>query len=160
MSRRQVLLLPAFLLAMWLVLTEALTVGQTVLGVVLSLFLYWAAASLRPLRSHPKRPLTILRLLMVIMVDIVKSNFELAALIWRRPKQGLQPRFIHIPLELRDPHGLAMLACILTYIPGTVWAGLSDDNVLTLHVFNLHDPTYWERTVKMRYERPLKEIFE
>jgi multicomponent K+:H+ antiporter subunit E len=160
MSWRHVFLLPAFLLTLWLVLGETLTAGQMVLGAMLSLFLYWAAGSLRPLHSQPKRPLTILALLIVIIFDIVKSSLEVAALIWRRPKQGLQPRFIHIPLELRDAHGLAMLACILTYIPGTVWAGLSDDYVLTLHVFNLHDPAYWERMVKMRYERPLKEIFE
>jgi multicomponent K+:H+ antiporter subunit E len=122
--------------------------------------LYWAAGSLRPLRSRPKRPWTVLRLLMVIVFDIVHSNFELAMLIWRTPQRGLQPRFMCIPLELRDPHGLAMLACILTYIPGTVWVGLSEDYVLMLHVFNMHDPAHCERTVKMRYERPLREIFE
>ncbi|WP_211242685.1 Na+/H+ antiporter subunit E, partial [Halopseudomonas bauzanensis] len=33
----------------------------------------------------------------------------------------LNSQFIRIPLDLRDPHGLAVLACIINSTPGTVW---------------------------------------
>jgi multicomponent K+:H+ antiporter subunit E len=50
---------------------------------------------------------------------------------------------------------------IVTATPGTVWAGLSDDrSVLTLHVLDLRDPDAYRRTIKGRYETPLREIFE
>ena len=66
-----------------------------------------------------------------------------------------------IPLDLRDPYGLATLACIICATPGTVWAGLSPDGCsLTIHVLDLQDEEAWVRTIKQRYERPLMEIFE
>jgi len=34
--------------------------------------------------------------------------------------------FLHIPLDLRDPHGLAVLAAIITSTP-TSWVGVSTD---------------------------------
>jgi multicomponent K+:H+ antiporter subunit E len=66
-----------------------------------------------------------------------------------------------IPLDLRDPYGLAALACIITATPGTVWAGLSPDGgTLTIHVLDLQDEEAWVRIIKQRYERRLMEIFE
>ena len=47
---------------------------------------------------------------------------------------------MQIPLDLQDAHGLAVLACIVTSTPGTVWVGLSPDGAtLTLHVLDLDD---------------------
>ncbi|HEX9772068.1 MAG TPA: Na+/H+ antiporter subunit E, partial [Steroidobacteraceae bacterium] len=69
--------------------------------------------------------------------------------------------FLAIPLDLRDPHGLAVLAMILTSTPGTIWVDLSPDGgTLTLHILDLRDEAEWIRTIKHRYERPLMEIFE
>jgi multicomponent K+:H+ antiporter subunit E len=66
-----------------------------------------------------------------------------------------------IPIDMRDQYGLAMLACIITATPGTVWAGLSQDGrALTIHVLDLQDEETWVRTIKQRYEWPLMEIFE
>ena len=75
----------------------------------------------------------------------------------RQPTIG----FLKIPLDLRDPHGLAMLSIIVTGTPGTVWSGHDPTtNVLTLHVLDLQDEDAWIHTIKDRYERPLMEIFE
>ena len=66
-----------------------------------------------------------------------------------------------IQLDMRAPHGLAMLSIIVTATPGTVWAGHdAERNVLTLHVLDLQDEAAWVHTIKHRYERPLMEIFE
>lgn len=154
------LLMPALLLAIWLLLNETLAVGDIILGSVLALLLAWAAMALRPLRSTPKRGLVLIRLLAHVAVDITKSNVAVARLIWLGPLSHT-PGFIRIPIEMRDPHGLAALACIITYTPGTVWAGFSENSsVLTLHVLDLKDENYWITLIKQRYETPLKEIFE
>jgi len=152
--------LPLILLIVWLLLNESLSTGYIVLGAILSLLLAWAAMALRPLRSEPKRPLVILRLLARGAKDIIKSNFEVARLIWLGPSSHT-PGFLRIPLQMRDPHGLAVLACFITYTPGTVWAGYSQtDNVLTLHVLDLKDEAEWIRLIQEDYERLLMEIFE
>jgi multicomponent K+:H+ antiporter subunit E len=69
--------------------------------------------------------------------------------------------FLEIPLELRDPHGLVVLAVIVTSTPGTSWAGVSPGGrTLTLHVLDLKDEEGWIRLIKERYERPLLRIFQ
>ena len=154
------LLLPTLLTGLWLLLNQTLEPSQIVAGALISLLLSWAAMKLRPMRSTPRKPLTILRLFFCVCYDITKSNIDVFKIIWFKPKTHT-PGFIRIPLELRDPHGLAALACIVTYTPGTVWSGYSEKSgVMTLHVLDLEDAQYWIDLIKNRYERPLKEIFE
>lgn len=53
----------------------------------------------------------------------------------------LKPCFIEIPLQLRDPNALAVLAMIFCLTPGTAWGELSfDRSKLLIHMFDLEDP--------------------
>ncbi|MDY0272428.1 MAG: Na+/H+ antiporter subunit E [Advenella sp.] len=151
----------AFLLLIWMLLANALSIGQFILGAILSLGLILASQRLRPLHGHPKKTLTILKLIFLVIVDIAYSNWVVGILILKGKKAHRTPGFINIPLDLRDPHGLAMLSCIITYTPGTVWSGLTeDDYILRLHVLNLKEESEWIHTIKNRYEANLMEIFE
>ncbi len=156
------LVLPAVLLALWLLLNDSLSAGHIALGLLLAVLLAGALAAsrLRPLRASPQRPLVALKLIGQVGWDIIKSNIQVARIIWQDKHSDATPGFIKIPLLLRDPHGLAALACILTYTPGTVWSEYSDkDGMLTLHVLDLKDEQAWLDIVQLRYERPLLEIF-
>ena len=65
------------------------------------------------------------------------------------------------PLDLRDPYGLAALACIVTSTPGTLWVSFdAATGMLMIHVLDLVDESEWVRTIKDRYEQLLMEIFE
>jgi len=154
-------LLSVFLLGLWLLLNQTLALGQVLLGAALAIYAPIATASLRPTPVRVRRPLAVLRLLGRVAVDIVKSNIAVAGVILGGRKRRQNSGFMRIPLDMRDPHGLASLACILTGCPGTVWAGLTDDGeVLTLHVLDLQDEDEWIDIVKNRYEKLLMEIFE
>ncbi|HUG58817.1 MAG TPA: Na+/H+ antiporter subunit E [Candidimonas sp.] len=155
------LILPLLLLALWLLLNDTLSPGQFVLGAILALLLGWAAMALRPLQAYPKKPLVAIKLIWHVAVDIFHSNIAVARIIWLGSKANATPGFVKIPLRIRDPHGLAALACIVTYTPGTVWSDFSeDDGLLVLHVLDLKDENQWLHTIQYRYERPLMEIFE
>ena len=66
-----------------------------------------------------------------------------------------------MPLQLRDPNALAVLATIVCITPGTAWAELSlDRSMLLLHVLEVEDAAAIAADIKQRYERPLMEIFE
>jgi multicomponent K+:H+ antiporter subunit E len=157
------LALPLILLILWLLLNDSLSIGNIALGAILAALLGLAlsASKLRPVRAYPKHPVTILLLIWHVAVDITRSNIAVARLIWLGKRAGATPGFLKIPLRIRDPHGLAALACIVTYTPGTVWSDYSEaDDLLTLHVLDLKDEAEWFRTIQQRYERPLMEIFE
>ncbi|MGB7480204.1 MAG: Na+/H+ antiporter subunit E [Burkholderiaceae bacterium] len=149
------------LLALWLLLNDTLAPRQWLFGLLLAVLVLLFSAKGRLLQARPRRALLALSLLGHVCADIVHSNFMVAGIVFRARRRPPNSQLMQIPLELRDPHGLAMLACIITATPGTVWAGLSADGaVLTLHVLDLHDEQAWIRTIKERYEQPLKEIFE
>lgn len=158
MRRLYWFLLPLVLLALWLVLNQSLSAGQIALGAALALWLGYASTRLRPLRSRPHRLLLFPGLLWRVAVDIAKSNIAVGRLIIDHRRE-FNPGYVHIPLDLRDPHAQALLGCIVTYTPGTVWVDVSD-NTLTLHVLDLENEQAWIDLIKQRYERTLKEIFE
>jgi multicomponent K+:H+ antiporter subunit E len=102
-----------------------------------------------------------IRLAGLVLADIVRSNIAVASIILGPGKRRERSGFVDIPLELRDPYGLATLACIITATPGTLWVSFdSATGVVMIHVLDLIDESEWVRIVKHRYERLLREIFE
>lgn len=152
-------LLSAALLAVWLLLNNTLAPGQALLGALLALALPLLTDRLRCERARMRRPLQAARLLMVVLVDIVLANIEVARRILG-PESALRPRFVWLPLDIRDPHGIAVLAGIITLTPGTVSSDLTADRrYLLVHAFNCDDPAALVASIKQRYEYPLMEIF-
>jgi multicomponent K+:H+ antiporter subunit E len=154
-------LLSAALLLLWLALARSLSAGQIIMGAALAFTVPLITTSLRPATVRVRRPLVILRYLYAVVHDVIVSNVQVAwgVLVWRwRPAQA---RFVVIPLDLRDPHGLAVLAIVTTIVPGTVWSEIAlDRRALLLHVWNVSDEADFIRRYKVRYEQPLLEIFE
>jgi multicomponent K+:H+ antiporter subunit E len=151
--------LVAVLAGLWLLLNQSVTPGHVILGVLLALLLTWAASTLRPLHARIRRVDVAAGLILVVLKDIVLNNLHVARIVLGPRAPRIRSGFVRIPLELRDPHGLAALAIIVTATPGTVWAGLSND-MLTLHVLDLEDEHAVIGLIKQRYERPLMRIFE
>jgi multicomponent K+:H+ antiporter subunit E len=95
-----------------------------------------------------------------VLADIIRSNISVAGIILGFKDWEQTSGFVEIPLDLRNPYGLAILACIITSTPGTLWVDFNESSgTLTIHVLDLIDKTEWIRTVKSRYERLLLEIF-
>jgi multicomponent K+:H+ antiporter subunit E len=151
----------AALLALWLALARAVSAGQVLLGLVLALVVPLLLSSLRPTRVRVRRPLIVVRFLLVVAYDVLRSNVEVAwgVVSWRwRPPQS---KFVIVPLELRDALGLAALSMVTTIVPGTVWSELAlDRTALLLHVWEVGDEGAFIARFKTRYEKPLREIFE
>lgn len=150
------------LLLTWLLLNQSVELAHLLLGSLLALI---APILARPLQPHGyariHRPWVLCRLLFKASIEILRSCFNVSRIILFARPEGLNSQFIRIPLDMRSPHGLAMLAGIINMTPGTVWVEvLPDSHELILHVFDLHDTQWWIDTIKQQYERPLMEIFE
>lgn len=149
------------LVAMWLVLNGTLTIGDAILGALVAVVAVLGLARLQPAASRLRRPWSLARLAGVVLVDIVRSNLAVAAIVLRPAARGRVAGFVDIPLDTRDPAALAALACIITATPGTAWARYdSHANVVTIHVLDLVDGPALARSIKDRYEARLREVFE
>ncbi|HTH09339.1 Na+/H+ antiporter subunit E [Acidovorax sp.] len=149
------------LLVLWLLLNRSLSAGHIVLGTVLALAIPLLTAGLRPLPVRIRRPGAVLRLALAVAVDTVRSNVAVARLLLAPGRRRHPAGFVHIPLDVRDPNALAVLATIVCITPGTAWAELAlDRSMLLLHVLELDDAATVIANVKRRYEAPLMEIFE
>ncbi|HVL56578.1 MAG TPA: Na+/H+ antiporter subunit E [Burkholderiaceae bacterium] len=147
------------LLVAWLALNQTVHPGHIVLGGALA----WAIAQYAaPYFTEAGRPnLRVgLRLLVVVLFDIVIANLQVAVKILG-PQSRLAPRFVWIPLELRRPEAITVLASIITLTPGTLSAELSDDRRhLLVHGLDVPDEQELIDTIKRRYEYPLKQLLE
>jgi multicomponent K+:H+ antiporter subunit E len=153
-------LVSAGLLVLWLLLNQALSPGHVLAGVFVAIVATWPLVALEVPTARPGRLSAILRLTRLVLADIVRSNIAVARIILGLGRKLRSSGFVDIPLELRNPYGLAALACIITATPGTVWVDLNrTSGTLTIHVLDLVDKAEWIRTIKGRYERPLLEIF-
>lgn len=151
----------AALLALWLALARTVSLGQVLLGLLLAGAVPLFTSSLRP-SARVRRPLVVVRYILSVGRDVLWSNAEVAWGVirwsWRQPNA----KFVVVPLELRDPVGLAALAMVTTVVPGTVWSELAPDrSAILLHVWDVRgeDDAFVAR-FKARYEQPLREIFE
>ena len=149
------------LVAIWLLLNGEFAPLPIAFGIALAVLLAYAIAALRPVRPRIRHLRLFAPLLGTVLLDILRSNLAVARIVLRLYGHRARSGFLDIPLELSDPHGLAILATIVTSTPGTSWAGISPDGrTLRLHVLDLRNEDDWVRAFKHRYERRLMRIFE
>lgn len=154
-------LLSLALLAIWLVLNRDYSLGQVLLGALVATIVPRLTQSLRPTPVRIRHLGVAFRLFMQVGWDVIVWNWRVLlgtlATHERLPRGG----FITVPLDLRDPSGLAVLAAIMCVIPGTIWSEIAlDRSALLVHIFDLGDAQEEIELIKTRYERPLMEIFE
>ena len=148
------------LLVAWIGLQRDSSIGTVALGAILAIVVPFAVRRFL-LASRPRRPIAVARYMAIVAFDVVASNLAVArdVVAWARRRPAA--RFVVIPLELRDPNGLAVLAMVTTVVPGTVWSELAiDRSAMLLHVWHVEDEHEFVARFKARYEQPLREIFE
>lgn len=148
------------LIAMWLALA-GFTPGQLVVGILVAILAGQGLARLHPAKPRLRRWDLIPKLIVIVLYDIVRSNIDVVRIILGGPYGNRRSGFVAIPLDLRDPTGLAVLALIITSTPGTAWFDYnSSHGILVIHVFDLVDEEGWRQLIKNRYEHLLMEIYE
>ncbi|QGU33624.1 Na+/H+ antiporter subunit E [Thermochromatium tepidum] len=153
-------LLTLLLALIWMVLTNSLTPGSLLLGLGLG---WLIPIFTRPFWPDPlpvRRPLTLMRFLILVGYDILVANLAVAWLILRGPRH-IRPAFVMVPLELRSELAISLLANMVSLTPGTVSSWLSPDRrILVVQGLNVADPEALVDTIKRRYEAPIREVFE
>jgi multicomponent K+:H+ antiporter subunit E len=153
-------LLSILLLLVWLLLVRSTAFGQLLLGSVLAVIIPLATHRFWDLQPLVGKPVLLLRFVLRVLGDIIVANIEVAWLIanpWRR----LRPHFIEYPLMVEKRFTITLLANTISLTPGTVSANLRmDGKTLLIHALDVKDEDALIRTIRERYEQPLKEIYE
>lgn len=152
--------LSLFLTIVWVLLQNSVTAGMVVFGLILGIIIPRVTAVWWPDRPANFRLIPMIPYVLVVMWDILVANVQVAWIVLTRPNSKLHPAWVVIPLDLKQPEAISILAGTITLTPGTVSADMSDGgHSLLVHALDAPDPDAVRDQIKNRYERRLKEIF-
>lgn len=152
--------LTLLLTIVWLMLMNNLSLGGLVFGLILGIIIPIITASYWPDRPALRNWPMIVEFVLVVLWDIVIANVVVAKTILFKRNADLRPAWVTIPLDLRSPEAITILAGTITMTPGTVSSDISaDGRALLVHCLDAPDPAAVRDEIKHRYERRLKEIF-
>lgn len=153
--------LTLLLVMTWLLLVDQFKLGSVVFALILGIIIPIITAPYWPDRPILRNPLTIVGYLLIVMYDIVKSNFIVARIVLFKPSSKLQSCWVTVPLDLRTPEAITVLAGTITMTPGTLTADMSGDGrALLIHCLHAPNPDEIRDDIKARYEARLMRIFE
>ena len=148
------------LVIVWLMLVNKVTPGNLFLGVVFGIVIPVMTAPYWPNRPALRAPLMAAEYALVVLWDIIVANFEVAAIVLFKRHDKIRSQWVVVPLDLRSPEAITVLAGTITMTPGTVSATLAaDGGSLLVHALDTDDPDAVRDEIKTRYERRLMEIF-
>ena len=153
-------LLTVILTVVWLLLQNEVSAGMVVFGLILGIIIPIITSAYWPDRPKGLRFGKYTIYCFIVIWDIIIANIQVAWIVLTKPNSKLKPAWIVIPLELKEPEAITLLAGTITLTPGTVSADLSDEgHSLLVHVLHTDDPDAVKEEIKSRYERRLLEIF-
>ena len=152
--------LTLLLAVVWTMLQNDISAGMVVFGIILGIIIPWGTSIWWPDTPKGVRVGKLISYSLLVIWDIVVANIQVAWIVLTVPNSKLKPTWIVVPLELRQPEAITVLAGTITLTPGTVSSDLSDEgHSLLVHVLHTDDPDGVRDEIKTRYERRLKEIF-
>ncbi|WP_319547302.1 Na+/H+ antiporter subunit E [Ruegeria conchae] len=153
--------LTVLLTIVWILLANSPSLNSLVFGLLLGIIIPFITQPYWPDRPKLRNWPMVVEYMLVVLWDIVMANIAVARIILFKKDADRQPSFVCVPLELRTPEAITVLAGTITMTPGTVSCDLSaQGHNLLVHCLDAPNPEEVRDQIKSRYERRLKEIFE
>jgi len=153
--------LTLLLAVVWTLLQNNVSAGMVVFGLILGVIIPALTARWWPDRPDEMRLIPMIKYIGIVIWDIIVANIQVAKIILTKPNDQMKPNWVIIPLELKSPEAITILAGTITLTPGTVSADLSNEgHSLLVHALDAPDPDVVRDEIKERYERRLLEIFQ
>lgn len=151
------------LAAAWLALTGELTLPNTIVGLVLGYGALWlmhkAQGNESATSAYVHRVPRIGKFFGYFILTILQSNLVMAKAVVS-PLSNLKPAIVAIPLDIKHPAGITLLANWITLTPGTLSLEVSDDrNTLFVHTFDVGESAeMFRQQIKHDFERRVMEV--
>jgi len=132
------ILLFVLLLAFWLIIIPSINLVQIVVGSIvafaITIYSFDATTSSKPFNINLLYIFKFIRFSLVLLVEIVKSNIEVAKIILS-PKLKIKPKFIKINNPLKSDFNRVIYGNAITLTPGTITVELEKDYII-IHALN------------------------
>ncbi|MGM0480795.1 MAG: Na+/H+ antiporter subunit E [Pseudomonadota bacterium] len=152
--------LSLFLLIIWLLLFKSISAGVILLGLFFALLIPIMFRPAWPNFARIKKPHLAVSYFFILLYDIFVANFKVASLIVSKPRT-IKPALLVYPLNMTEELPVTLLASTITLTPGTVSCEITRGRKgILIHAFSEEDPDQVIATIRNRYERRLKEIFQ
>ena len=153
--------LSLLLAVIWMLLVNQFKIGSLVMAGILATVIPLVTAPYWPNRPILRNLPAMIGYVAIVLYDIVKSNFIVARIVLFMPNDAIRSAWITVPLDLRTPEAISLLAGTITMTPGTLTADMSAcGRALLVHALHAPDPGAVRDEIKTRYEARLKRIFE
>lgn len=141
----------AWLMAMWMLLWGEVSLWMLVSGLLVAVVLS-QAFPLPPVTLGLKvRPLRLLSLLVLFLLDILRASVQVAGVVLRR--RGVRNSIVAVPLRSESDFVLTGVAAMLSLVPGSIVVeARRATHTLYLHVLDAHTPEEVERFVARAHE--------
>ncbi len=153
--------LTILLTIVWMLMVNTPSLNSLLFGLFLGIVIPFITQPWWPSRPRLRNWPMIVEYFLIVLWDIVVANVTVAYIILFKRDDARKPNWVAIPLELRSPEAITVLAGTITMTPGTVSCDLSaQGHNLLVHCLDAPYPEAVRDQIKARYERRLKEIFE
>ncbi len=151
------------LILIWVGFTGTLDSIELLMGAIISLII--SAYAFKTFSQDgmallsPKKLAYIVKYLLIFMVELVKSNLDVALRVIN-PKMPINPEIVAFKTSLTSEMGRLILANTITLTPGTLTVDVIDDTYY-IHWLNSQstDPEEAAQAIAGKFEPILKEIF-
>lgn len=147
--------------AAWLLLTGELTLGNLLLGLVLSAgvrLLVGGATGTRQRGWSVQRLYRALQLSLFFLSEVVVSGVTVAIEVLR-PRMQLQPAIVAIPVPGLSPTGVMVVANMVTMTPGSLSVYMDEEaQVLYVHAMHVQDADAFRRKLQRSFVRRVQEV--
>jgi multicomponent Na+:H+ antiporter subunit E len=150
-----------FLPLVWVALTGDISVGNFLVGTLVSSLVLWVvhpAGGGRPSGFPLRKGWRWFCFAGFFLGELIRASLRITWDILT-PRHRMRPAILAIPLDLRTDLEITILANLITLTPGTLSLDVSSDRkVLFIHAVYVHDVDQFKRDIKHRYERRIKEL--
>lgn len=144
--------------AAWAALSGQMTPGNLLAGLVVGYLMLWLSQGALGRSNYFIKVPQVIGFIGYFLWELVRANVRVAYEVLT-PGHRMRPAIVAIPLDLRSPLAITLLAQMITLTPGTLSLDVSSDQrVLYIHTMYVDDIDDFRRSIKNGFERRLREV--
>ncbi|MGQ9888782.1 MAG: Na+/H+ antiporter subunit E [Aggregatilineales bacterium] len=158
MSVLNYFILNVLLGAAWAALSGQFTLENLAAGYAIGYVVLWLARGTLGQSSYFVKVPQAFGFAGYFLWELIKANVRVAYEVLT-PGHTMRPAIVAIPLDVRTPLAITLLAQMITLTPGTLSLDVSSDRrVLYVHAMYVDDVDAFRRSIKNGFERRLRDV--